>query len=50
MRWTGWTEYEINARVKEGLLKVCDRPGHRRLFYVQSVQELSDAEAVNGAK
>ena len=46
MRWTGWSERVINDFVKEGLLRVRDRPGCRRLFFVPSAQEIIDQDSI----
>lgn len=44
VKWTGWTEYEIDLLVKDGSLRVLDRPGRRRLFFVQSAQAILDGD------
>ena len=49
MRWTGWSDREIDEYVRKKLLKVRDRPGHRRSFLVESAQAIIDRE-INGAE
>lgn len=41
--WTGWTRYQIDLFVELKMLKVLDRPGRRRLFYVESAQAIIDS-------
>jgi len=43
MRWTGWSDWAIDDYVARGLLRIRDCPGHRRLFFVDSAQEIIDS-------
>jgi len=43
MRWTGWSDEEINYFVSTGRLRVIrTHPGAYRRFYVASAQEIID--------
>lgn len=42
--WTGWSDWQIDIYVAQGLLRTRKIPGHpRRSFEVQSAQEIIDS-------